>query len=567
MRKILLFIMAAAMLLCGCRAGNESLPAAKEPEAETLSVFSDRDFDVSYDADGSAIIELKDSITIDKEGTYILSGQLADGMVTIDTDKNSKVQLVLDGVSIHSESSAAIYVKQADKVFITLAEGSENVLSNGGSFVAIDENNIDGVIFSKDDLSINGSGSLKIESPSDHGIVCKDSLSITGGNFEINAGAHAISCKEDIGIAAGVFVLTSGKDGIHAENSDDSTLAQIYIESGSFDITAEGDGISADSTLQIIDGSFNIVTGGSSAVSQQSSGFGGGFMGGGRGSGGRHGGMSGAYQQAAGTETESTSQKAFKAAGELTISGGSFKIDSADDAVHSNASITVNGGSFDIASGDDGFHADDTLTVNAGSISISESYEGLEALHLIIAGGDISLAASDDGLNAAGGTDQSGVGGRGGDRFGAHGTSVSSGGSIVISGGKLYIKAGGDGIDANGTLEITGGDIVVCTPTYGDTATMDYDVSAVIRGGSFIGTGAYGMAQSFSASEQGVIAVSVGSCAAGTDIKLADSSGKEILSYTPELDFAVVIISSEQIIKGESYTLYVGTLSGEIEAY
>lgn len=144
---------------------------------------------------------------------------------------------------------------------------------------------------------------------------------------------------------------------------------------------------------------------------------------------------------------------------------------------------------------------------------------------------------------------------------------MNSDGSIMISGGKLYVKAEGDGIDTNGTLEITGANTIVCTPARGDTATMDYDVSATISSGSFIGTGAYGMAQSFDESEQGVIAVTVGNQAAGTGIKLCDSKGNELLSYAPKLDFAIVIISNEQIIKGESYSLYAGTLSGEVEAY
>ena len=143
---------------------------------------------------------------------------------------------------------------------------------------------------------------------------------------------------------------------------------------------------------------------------------------------------------------------------------------------------------------------------------------------------------------------------------------ASSNGSILIEGGTLYIKASGDGIDANGTLEITGGEVIVCGPTQGDTATLDYDTSAVISGGTFIGTGAINMAQTFSDSEQGVIAVSVGNQQAGTEIKLIDSNGNEIISHTPELSFAVVILSSEDIRKGDTYTIQIGTISGEFEA-
>ena len=144
--------------------------------------------------------------------------------------------------------------------------------------------------------------------------------------------------------------------------------------------------------------------------------------------------------------------------------------------------------------------------------------------------------------------------------------SGNSDGTIVISGGTIYVKAYGDGIDANGTLEISGGHITVCGPTQGDTATLDYDVSGVITGGSFIGTGASGMAQTFSDSEQGVVAVSVGNQSAGTQILLKDSSGKELISYAPELPFAVVILSTPEMVKGETYSITVGSSSGEIKA-
>jgi len=219
------------------------------------------------------------------------------------------------------------------------------------------------------------------------------------------------------------------------------------------------------------------------------------------------------------------------------------------------------------------------LTITSGKIEISESYEGLEALHIKINGGEIKLVAGDDGLNAAGGTDQSGTeggrdgmfgrgpgGGRPGGMGGGPGGMSSGNGSIVIAGGNLYVKASGDGIDANGTLEITGGYTVVCGPTQGDTATLDYDRSATITGGTFIGTGASGMAQTFSSSEQGVVAVSVGNQSAGTKIVLKDKSGNIIIEHSPELNFAVVILSSPDIKKGETYAITVGSGSGEFEA-
>ena len=594
---------------------NASSDTSAENTTDVSELFSDRDFETDYDESKSAKITLSgdsascssdaveisgSTITIKDEGTYILSGTLDNGMIIVNADKTDKTQLVLNNVSIHSETSAPVYILQADKVFITIAEGSSNTLSNGGTFTAIDDNNIDAVIFSKEDLTLNGAGTLTITSPAGHGIVSKDSLKLTSGTYDISSASHALTGKDDVCAANANFTLTSGKDGIHAENTDDTALGLVYIQSGTFTIASEGDGISAASYMQIDDGNFNIISGGGSANAEnKTSDSWGNFMGGGMGGGGRvpgsgknstmgnsagkasAAGSAGTDHNGTATDTgadtttdtdsddDSTSIKAIKASGNLTINGGTFTIDSADDSIHSNASITVHGGTFDIASGDDGFHADETLTITSASINISESYEGLEGLHINISGGEITLTASDDGLNAAGGTDQSGFGGqRGNETFGGGpgGSSSSSSGSIVISGGTIHVTASGDGLDANGTLEITGGSTTVCGPTQGDTATLDYDVSGVITGGTFIGTGGAGMAQSFSDSDQGVIAVSTGNQSAGTEIKLTDRDGNTIITHTPELDFAVVILSSPDIVSGETYTITVGSSSGEFTA-
>lgn len=155
----------------------------------------------------------------------------------------------------------------------------------------------------------------------------------------------------------------------------------------------------------------------------------------------------------------------------------------------------------------------------------------------------------------------------GGGMGGGHGgMSARSNGSIRISDGTLYIRASGDGIDANGTVEISGGQTTVVGPTQGDTATLDYDTSAVITGGTFMGTGASGMAQTFSSSEQGVVAVRVGNQSAGTPIVLKNAKGDTLITHTPELDFAVLILSSPELVKGETYSVVVGSESGEFEA-
>lgn len=560
-------------------AADDSSTAAVPSNVDTADLFSDRDFETEYSkyaaislngdaasCDSDAVQITGGTVTITDEGTYVLSGTLNEGMIIINSEKTDKIQLVLKGVTIHSETCAPIYVLQADKVFMTLAADSVNSLSNGGTFTAIDDNNIDAVIFSKEDLTLNGSGSLTITSPGGHGIVSKDELTVTGGSYEISCASHGISGKDNVCVAAGSFTVTAGKDGIRAENDEDTALGFVYIQNGVFDLMVEGDGLSSSAYMRIDGGQFNILSGGGSENGEkQSSDSWGNFMGGGPGDkGGRSMGNMGSTTE---TEADSTSIKGIKASADLTINDGSFTINSADDAVHSDASVKISGGTFQVATGDDGFHAEDTLTIAAGTIAITESYEGLEGLHIQVSGGDIDLTASDDGLNAAGGTDQSGFGGRDNGNFGRPGgMGSSSNGSIVISGGNLYIKASGDGIDANGTLTISGGHTIVAGPTQGDTATLDYDTSAVITGGTFIGTGASGMAQTFSNSEQGVIAVSVGSQTAGTHITLTDSKGNELFSHTPELSFGVVILSSPELIKGETYSITVGEASGEFAA-
>ncbi len=548
-------------------------------------MFTDRDYRVTYDEKDSVLIELtgdsakcssKDvevkgsTITIKNKGTYIVTGTLNDGKIVVDAEDSDKPQIVLKNASITSSNSAPIYVIEADKVFITLAEGSSNVLTNGGTFDETDEYGADAVIFSKQDLTLNGAGNLTINSPAGHGITSKDDLVITSGTYTINAASHGLDANDSVRIAEAKLIIDAGKDGIHSENSDDAALGFVYVLSGTFDIDADGDGVSAGAYTQIEGGDFDIKTGGGSAnATQKTSDMFGGGMGGGRGGMMRPGQQQ--WQQSSGaTTTEDTvSTKAIKSVNSLLVSGGTFKIDSADDAVHSNIDVVINGGTFEITTGDDGFHADETLTVTNGKINITKSYEGLEGLNIVVDGGDITIVASDDGINAAGGNDESGFGGMTGGfggRGGMGGGMSSGNGSIIINGGTIYMNASGDGIDANGTLTITGGMVTVCGPTSGDTAVLDYDKSAVITGGTFIGTGAQMMAQSFSDAEQGVIALSVGNQSKGTNITIKDSKGNTLLSYEPKLAFQIVVISMPELVSGETYTVSIGSQSGEFQA-
>lgn len=688
-KKLLGIGLVVSLTASGCGTGTASTSStsatsaesSKESSSKTVTLskeecFSDRDLDSSYDESSSAVItlngtsaecdsdavEISDStVTIKDEGTYIITGNLSDGMIIVDAEKTDKVQLVLDGVTINSESSAPIYVKQADKVFITTVSDTTNTLSNGGTFTAIDENNIDAVIFSKEDLTLNGSGSLVITSPAGHGVVSKDALKVASGTYQIDCASSGLNGKDEICIADGTFTITSGKDGIHSENEDNEEDGFIYVAGGTFTISAEGDGISAASILQVDDGTFDItVGGGSENAEKKSSDSWGNFKGGSGGNGGTGGnGGPGGNGEPGGTgdtgenggqkpqdgekpempenaeagekpempenaeagerpempenvkdgekpelqdkaqntddsadasdassdtaentddttenadtteesDSDSTSMKGVKAGTSLMIADGMFTINSADDSFHSNGSVTVNGGTFQIASGDDAIHADETLEVNAGTINITESYESLEALNLAISGGEITLVADDDGLNAAGGNDSSGTSGGRDGMFGGDPMSSNSDGTILISGGKLQITASGDAIDANGTVEITDGYITTTGPTEGDTSVLDYDTGASITGGTFIGTGAASMAQTFDDSEQGVITTTIDKADAQSTLELVDSDGNIIITYTPELSYEYIILSSPEILTGETYTLNVnGTQVAEITA-
>lgn len=583
---------------------QEEVTEATEPQyADSASdMFTNRDYEIGYDETDSVEITLSGSsavcnsesvkidggtITITDEGTYIIRGTLDDGMIIVDAEETDKPQIVLDGASVTNSTSAALYVLHANKVFVTVEEGTENLLANGGTFQAIDDNNIDAALFTKQDVTFNGSGTLKISSPSGHGISGKDDLAFTSGIYSIESGLHGIDANNSVRLANSVMNIESGNDGIHAENSDDTSLGFVYALSGNYTINAAGDGMSAGSYMQIENGTYDIISGGGSVNAEEKTSdmgmMGGGMMGHDGMMGGRRPGGYGAVTVSASAfgiassdssteEDTSVSTKGIKAVGNILINSGEITVDSADDSVHSDASFTMNSGSLTLTSGDDGIHANETLTVNDGTINITDSYEGIEGLNILVNGGDITLTASDDGFNAAGGNDSSGFGGfgGGGDMFGGGhggmGGGSASNGSVTITGGNVYIQASGDGLDSNGTLEISGGEVTVCGPTNGDTAVLDYDVSGIINGGTFIGTGSYMMAQTLSSSEQGVIAVSVGQQEAGTLITIEDSDGDVLISAEPELPFQIIILSSPDFEKGETYKLTVGSESAEFEA-
>ena len=257
---------AGSMGSMGAMGGMEMTRAsyASEPASgsiiDTTSLFTDRDLEQTADTANATEITVKsgEDITISEEGVYVISGTATDCTITVDADSAAKVQLVLDGVSITNADAPAIYVLSADKVFVTTASGSSNELTTTGEFAAIgDVTNIDGVIFAKDDLVLNGQGTLTINS-SASGVVGKDDVKITGGTYNITATEHGIQGKDSVAIADGTFNITAGTDAIHAKNDEDLTLGYAYIAGGTFNLNGASDGIEGYAVVQIDGGDITI---------------------------------------------------------------------------------------------------------------------------------------------------------------------------------------------------------------------------------------------------------------------------------------------------------------------
>ncbi|MCR5653466.1 MAG: carbohydrate-binding domain-containing protein [Ruminococcus sp.] len=314
---------------------KEDLKAASlEGTLSKDSVFTDRDLEQTADLTDAVKYTVKngENIEITKAGVYVLSGNAENATVTVDAADDDKVQIVLDGVSISNESAPAIYVKSADKVFVTTAKDSKNILNVTGSFTKDGEINTDAVIFSKDDLVLNGQGTLEISS-ADNGITSKDDLKITGGTLNITSTADAIEGNDSVAIADGKITINSQKDGLHAENSDDNSSGYVYICGGTLNITASADGIQGTTTVQIDDGTFALTA--SECI-------------------------------------ESTYVK---------LNGGTIKISASDDGINAssksdsvNTAIEINGGdiTIDMGQGDtDGVDSNGDLYINGGTISIN----------------------------------------------------------------------------------------------------------------------------------------------------------------------------------------------------
>ena len=495
------FSLLCALLLC---------LAASFALGEESDLFSDKDLTLTDPAQAVDIVLTEGGVDITQPGVYRLSGQVADGSIRVSSATEGDVWLLLDGVSVHNEDGAALTSDGCDKLILTLAQGSVNTLTQGPATPTEEDN--DAAIYVRDDLTINGTGALTIESAYLDGINCRDSLRIVSGELTVSAVDDGLVGKDEVTIGGGTIAIDAQTgDGIKATNAEDADRGFVTIAGGALSITT-GEG--------------------SASVSQTASnGWGG-------------------WQQA--EEEDTPSQKGVKAETTLTISGGTLSIDSVDDALHA-VDVAISGGEITLSTGDDGVHADNTLTVSGGAITVTRSYEGLEASDMTLSGGEIDVTASDDGINGAGGDDDAeteGMSGRfGRDRF------TSSTGTVRITNGLIRVTASGDGVDVNGDLEMSGGELYVDGPRSGGNGALDYDGSFTLTGGTVVAVGSAGMAQGVS--DPSVPGAVLNVSASGT-LEVLDSAGNTLVHFEALRDYSHVVVYSDRFTAGESYTLSLG---------
>ncbi len=586
MRKKSMFLKAGSIILCStllfsCSQNtdstNESSTSAavnteklstigdKEVSAvigETVS-YSDDDYYTDWENENPTYIELNGTsdgfdgsgavfvtnnvVTIRAAGVYVISGKVDNGQIVVDAEDKGNVRIVLNGAEINSSTQSPIYVKNAGKTIISLAEGTENTLSDGPEYVLEDSSDEpNAALFSKDNLTINGSGKLTVHGNYNNGITSKDELRITGGTIEIDSVDDGLMGRDVVAVKEGNITIKAGGDGIKSSNDKDSSKGNIALEGGTYDITASSDGMQAEASLLIADGDYTISSGGGSPETVAT-----------KGNEMRPTGNETTTTTTTVTETESA--KGLKATVDVAIGGGSFRIDSSDDAVHSNNSVTITGGEMTIATGDDGVHGDTAVLTKGGKINITKSYEGIESKVISIADGEIDVTASDDGINVGGGNDGSGMDFQ---------STETEDNILSISGGTVTVNAAGDGLDSNGSIQMTAGTVLVNGPTNSGNGSLDYDQSFEMTGGFLIAAGSAGMLQATTeeSTQNSIVMTYPDTQAAGTLLHVEDSKGNTVATFAPEKDYQAVFISSPKLERDKDYTLYSGGTSTGKEA-
>ncbi|HNQ23689.1 MAG TPA: carbohydrate-binding domain-containing protein [Phycisphaerae bacterium] len=412
--------------------------------------------------EGSGVTVNGTKATITTEGTYIITGALADGQIVVSSAAAGVVGVVLNGIDISSSTTAPMYVAAAEYVSIVLADQTVNHLADPATYVYEnpEDDEPNAALFSKDSLGISGTGSLTVEGNYNDAIASKDELTILGGTINVTAVDDGIRGKDYLLVQGGTITVTSGGDGLKSDNEEDPELGYISIAAGSFDIISGGDGIAAQTTVTVTGGDFDIVAGGGHTV----------------------------------TIPEELSAKGIKGVASVGIEDGTFVLDCADDGVHTNGNITISGGNLTIATNSnttasygDAIHADNAVQISNATVAITTCFEGIEGASISITNGNVNITSSDDAITA-----DAAVNITGGNYTvlsgGGHTVTIPSSRSakgikgltsVVIGGsGTFNLDCADDGIHSNSAVTINGGTFTIATnsstsASYGDGLHSD----------------------------------------------------------------------------------------------